>query len=164
MAADPLETAWKMHGALADWTGKADGKASFALTLQATVLAALGVLAGSGRVFGDVGTGPALFLLWLGASLLGAGASFAVAAISPNLRKERRGPQEGDDFLYFGHLRTWEPVDLEVALRENDPLPALTRQLVVMSEIAWIKHRRVQWSLSLAAAGAVALALTAAVG
>jgi hypothetical protein len=164
VAADPLETAWKLHSAIADWTGKADSKASFSLTLQATILAALGVLAGTGRVFSDVSSGLALFLLWLGASLLGIGATFAVVAISPNLRKERRGPRRDDDFLYFGHLRAWEPCDLERALREKDPLPALSRQLVVMSEIAWTKHRRVQWSLSLAVAGAVTLALATAIG
>lgn len=163
MAADPVEAAWKVHGALADWTGKADIKASFALTLQSTILAVLGVLAGSGQGFRDLGSGAARPLLWVGAGLLACGAACAAVAISPNLRKERRGPAVDDDFLYFGHLRTWDPNELETALRDKDLLPALSRQLIVMSEIAWSKHRRVQWSLVLAVAGSVTLGLAAAV-
>ncbi|MFD9571464.1 Pycsar system effector family protein [Streptomyces sp. NPDC059982] len=162
MAADPLETAWKLHSAISDWTGKADVKASFALTLQSTILAVLGVLAGSSQGTKGLGSGAARPLLWMGVVFLACGACCAAAAISPNLRKERRSLEAGEDFLFFGHVRTWEPANLESALREKDPLPALSRQLVVMSEIAWTKHRRVQWSLLLAVPGVVALSLAAA--
>ncbi|WP_368067388.1 Pycsar system effector family protein [Streptomyces sp. VNUA116] len=162
MANDPLEMAWKMHAALADWIGKADSKASFALTAQSATLALLGILVGSGRVDTGSGSDTSQALLWAGALFLAGGAACAAVTVSPNLRKERRGANADDDFLFFGHLRSWAPTELETALRDKDPLPALSRQLVVMSEVAWTKHRWVQWSFVLAAAGAITLGLAAA--
>ncbi|CAM5593929.1 hypothetical protein SGLAM104S_04477 [Streptomyces glaucescens] len=161
MAADPLETAWKLQAGLADSTGKADAKASFALAIQSTALALLGILTGTGTTLGNVKHGVPLVLLWAGTILLIAGACCAAAAVSPNLRREIRGPQPDDDFLFFGHLRHWDPVALEAALRDKDLLSQLSRQIVVMSEIAWAKHRRVQWSFALAAVGSAALGMAA---
>ncbi|MEU7166976.1 Pycsar system effector family protein [Streptomyces morookaense] len=162
MAADPLETAWKIQSGLNDSTGKADTKASFALAIQSTVLALLGILANAGEGFlSKPRSGASSAFLWTGVALLACGAGFAAAAVSPNLRKERRGPQPGDDFLFFGHLRRWDPAALETALKEKDLLPQLSRQIVVMSEIAWTKHRRVQWSFALAATGSAALGVAA---
>lgn len=65
VAADPLETAWKIQAALVDWTGKADTKASIALSVQSTVLALVGVLATSGHGTG-VRSVPSQVLLWVG--------------------------------------------------------------------------------------------------
>ncbi|MGW9426664.1 Pycsar system effector family protein [Streptomyces decoyicus] len=161
MAADPLETAWKLQAGLADSTGKADAKASFALAIQSTALALLGILTSTGRSPSNPSHGASLIFLWAGVLLLASGACCAASAVSPNLRKERRGPQSDDDFLFFGHLRHWDPAALEAAIKDKDLLPQLSRQIVVMSEIAWTKHRRVQWSFALAAAGAAALGLAA---
>ncbi|MGW3122010.1 Pycsar system effector family protein [Streptomyces sp. NPDC001107] len=163
MADEPTETAWRIQAAVADWTAKADSKASFALTMQSTALAVLGLLATSRRAAGDLDSAVPRLLLWVGVLLMVAGVSCAAWAISPNLRKERRGPETSDDFLYFGHLRHLEPAVLEAALRDKDPLPSLSRQVVVMSEIAWTKHRRVQWSLMLAVAGCAAFGLATVV-
>ncbi|MFJ2417758.1 MULTISPECIES: Pycsar system effector family protein [Streptomyces] len=164
MAVESTETAWRIQAAVADLTAKADSKASFALTMQSTALAVLGLLASSQRAAGDLESGASRLLLWCGVLLMVGGASCAAWAISPNLRKERRGPERDDDFLYFGHVRHLEPAELEEVLRNKDPLPPLSRQLVVMSEIAWTKHRRVQWSLTLAVAGCTAFALATVVG
>lgn len=164
MADEPTETAWRIHAAVADWTAKADSKASFALTMQSTALAVLGLLATSKRAAGDLDSNVPRLLLWIGVLLMVAGVSCAAWAISPNLRKERRGPESDDDFLYFGHVRHLDPAVLEAALRDKDPLPSLSRQVVVMSEIAWNKHRRVQWSLMFAVAGCAAFGLATVVG
>ena len=164
MAAEPTETAWRIQAAVADLTAKADSKASFALAMQSTALAVVGLIAGSQRAAGDLDSGVTRLLLWCGVSIMVGGASCAAWAISPNLRKERRGAERDDDFLYFGHVRHLEPAALEEILRDKDPLPPLSRQLVVMSEIAWTKHRRVQWSLILAVAGCAAIALATVVG
>ncbi|GHK02057.1 hypothetical protein Stsp02_63530 [Streptomyces sp. NBRC 14336] len=164
MAVEPTETAWRIQAAVADWTAKADSKASFALTMQSTALAVLGLLASSKRVAGDLDSTVPGLLLWIGVLLMVGGVSCAAWAISPNLRKERRGPEVDDDFLYFGHVRHLDPEVLEAALRDKDPLPSLSRQVVVMSEIAWTKHRRVQWSLMLGVAGCAAFGLATVVG
>jgi hypothetical protein len=161
MAVDPLETAWKLQTGLNESTGKADTKASFALAIQSTVLALVGILTQGKPNPPSLEHGPSLVLLWAGVVFLACGACCAAAAVSPNLRKERRGPRPDDDFLFFGHLRQWDPTALKTALQEKDILPQLSRQIVVMSEIAWAKHRRVQWSFALAAAGSLALGLAA---
>ncbi|WP_218776481.1 Pycsar system effector family protein, partial [Streptomyces alboverticillatus] len=101
---------------------------------------------------------------WAGVLTLLAGACLAAAAVSPNLRSERRGQEPDEDYLFFGHLRHFEPEQLEGALRERDLLAALSRQLVVMSEIAWAKHRRVQWSFAAAVTGSGALGIAAVIG
>ncbi|WP_208882134.1 Pycsar system effector family protein [Streptomyces armeniacus] len=164
MAVEPTETAWRIQASIADWTAKADSKASFALTMQSTALAVLGLLATSKRATGDLDSTLARLLLWVGVVLMVGGVSCAAWAISPNLRKQRRGPESNDDFLYFGHVRHLEPTTLEAALRNKDPLPTLSRQVVVMSEIAWNKHRRVQWSLMLGVSGCAAFGLATVVG
>ncbi|MFE2313866.1 Pycsar system effector family protein [Streptomyces sp. NPDC059441] len=164
MAVEPTETAWRIQASVADWTAKADSKASFALTMQSTALAVLGLLASSKRAAGDLDSTASRLLLWTGVLLMVGGIGCAALAISPNLRKERRGPESNDDFLYFGHVRNLDPLVLEAALRGKDPLPSLSRQVVVMSEIAWNKHRRVQWSLMLAVAGCAAFGLATVVG
>ncbi|MFB7010269.1 MULTISPECIES: Pycsar system effector family protein [unclassified Streptomyces] len=163
MAADPLETAWKIQAALADSTGKADTKASIALSLQSTVLALLGVLATSGHGMGSRSV-TSQALLWAGGCILLCGALLAAAAVTPNLRLERKGPGPDDDYLFFGHLRHFEPEALEAALRSGSALSALSRQIIVMSEIAWTKHRRVQLSLLLAVMGCATLGASAAIG
>ncbi|MFE0188297.1 Pycsar system effector family protein [Streptomyces sp. NPDC058989] len=163
MAADPLETAWRIQAALADWTGKADTKASIALSVQSTVLALVGVLTTSGHG-AETRSVAGHALLWAGGCILLCGALLAAAAVTPNLRLERRGPGPDDDFLFFGHLRHFEPEALETALRSGSTLPALSRQIVVMSEIAWTKHRRVQLSFLLAVMGCGALGASAVIG
>ncbi|MER6047716.1 DUF5706 domain-containing protein (plasmid) [Streptomyces sp. BHT-5-2] len=163
MAADPLETAWRIQAALADWTGKADTKASIALSVQSTVLALVGVLATSGHG-AAARSAPGQALLWAGGCILLCGALLAAAAVAPNLRLERRGPGPDDDYLFFGHLRHFEPEALEAALRSGSALSALSRQIVVMSEIAWTKHRRVQFSFVLAVMGCAVVGASAAIG
>ncbi|MEV1023235.1 Pycsar system effector family protein [Streptomyces sp. NPDC050264] len=143
----PIETAWRMHGVLIDWTGKADSKAVFVLTLQSSVLVVTGTLVGSRHGIGDLNGAGERVILGAGVLLLILGLCLAVAAVSPRLVGRGGGQVRNHDFLYFGHLRSWSSDDLETALREEDPLPVLTRQLIVMSDIAWSKHRRVQWSL-----------------
>ncbi|MFM9703314.1 Pycsar system effector family protein [Streptomyces galilaeus] len=77
--------------------------------------------------------------------------------------RDTQVPRSGQGFIYFGDLRGLAPDDLAQTVRTTDPLPALSRQLVVMSKIAWRKHRYTQASLVLAASGLVTAALAAAV-
>ncbi|MBZ6139919.1 Pycsar system effector family protein [Streptomyces olivaceus] len=156
------ETAWRIHAALADWTGKVDAKAAFALTLESGALALTAVLrSSSGTRSGGSPPGQSFPVLATAAMvLLTAAALMSVLAVVPRLR-DRWVPSSGQDFIYFGHLRGLAPETLAQALRSTDPLPALSRQLVVMSEIAWRKHRYTQVSLSLAATGLVTAAAAA---
>ncbi|MFF5966174.1 Pycsar system effector family protein [Streptomyces collinus] len=155
---DPVETAWRIHAVVADWTGKVDAKAGFALTLESAVLAAVIALAESGHHLGKVhGTVPR-GLFWLGVALLGLAALAAVSVVSPRLRAQP-GHDPHQHFVYFGDLRHWDPEHLAEKLTTTSALGPLTRQLVDMSQIAWVKHQRVRQSLALAVAGVAVTAL-----
>lgn len=157
MSPDPVDTAWKIHSALVDWTGKVDTKASFALTVESAILVAITALSSNGRRLGRI-DGCAIWVLYIGVAVLALSALFAISVVSPNLRKRKVPSEVGENFIFFGHVRHWNPADLERALRERDPLPVLSRQLVVMSKIAWGKHERVKWSFLLAVLGALLVA------
>ncbi|MFJ4617606.1 Pycsar system effector family protein [Streptomyces sp. NPDC088812] len=163
--ASTVETAWRIYTALADWTGKVDTKAAFALTVESAALALTAVLRSSshsgpgGAPRLDGLSAPALATVGMG--LLTVAALLAVLAVVPRLGDEGV-PRSGPGFVYFGDLRGLAPDELAQTLRTTDPLPVLSRQLVIMSKIAWRKHRCTQASLALAAAGLVTAALAAA--
>ncbi|MET8685279.1 Pycsar system effector family protein [Streptomyces sp. NPDC004732] len=147
---DPVETAWRIHAVLIDWTGKVDAKAGFALALESAV--AVIAFSGSDDRLAELDGVLSLILFWLGAALLGLSAIASMSAISPRLGR-RAGPHRENHFLYYGDLRHWAPERLAEKLGQTSPLDALTHQLVVMSQVLWIKSRRVQQSLALAVVG-----------
>ena len=156
----PAETAWKIHDAVQDWTGKVDVKASFALTIESALLAVILTLStGQHRLTHLPGGSEALYIA--GLVLVIAGALAAVWAVTPHLRARNLGNEWQSNFVFFGHLKDWPPEQLEAALAERDVLPMLSRQLVTMGKIAWVKHRLLQASLAAAVVGSVLLGLAA---
>lgn len=154
-----LDIGWRVHGALIDYTGKADSKAGFALSVELAALATAVALSSKDRVFGQLGLSWTAGLFYGGILLMICAVGFAVAAVGPRLHSRQTERHWRTNFIYFGHLRFWEPADLTRALQEADPLPVLCRQLVDLSRILWIKHRRVQLSLWLAFTSGAALLL-----
>lgn len=159
-APDCVETAWRMHATLIDWTGRVDNKASFALAIESAVLLAVVGLAGEGRRLSAV-DGWAAVWLWCGVLLLVGSVLSAAAAVRPALTARGATPDGPRDFIYFGHLKHWDPGALEEALREREILPILARQCVAMAQITWLKHRLLQTSLWAAVVGTALLALAA---
>ncbi|MBV7699152.1 Pycsar system effector family protein [Streptomyces sp. TRM70350] len=155
---DPVETAWRIHAALTDWTGKVDAKAGFALTLESAALGAIIAFSGSRHRLGQLDGAFPTVLFWVGAALLGLAALAAVSVVSPRL-----GTAQGHDwrqnFVYFGDLRHWEPDRLAEKLADTSALAPLSRQLVDMSRVIWAKQQRVRQSLMLAVAGVVVVVL-----
>ena len=159
-----VKTAWQIHASLHESTRTVDAKASFALAMESAVLAGIAALSGSGRALGRV-SGFAELVLWAGVVLIGISAILAVLVVVPRHNGEGRTPRPGEDeFLFYGHLRHWAPDDLAQRLGDTDALPTLSRQLVVMSAIAWTKHKRVQQSLALAVVGSLLVAAVIAFG
>ncbi|TJZ41976.1 hypothetical protein FCH28_36005 [Streptomyces piniterrae] len=152
---DAADTAWRIHTALMDWTGKVDTKASFALSLESAAVTALAAFSGD-VVDASFGRGrwAVVALYWTGVGLLMAAIVMAVVVVMPRLdgAAAKADPRAG--FVYFGHLRHWAPAQLTEALRGQDPVPVLCRQVIDMSRISWRKHRLVQMSLVAATAGA----------
>ncbi|PSM37822.1 hypothetical protein C6Y14_40030 [Streptomyces dioscori] len=155
---DPVETAWRVHTVLTDWAGKVDAKAAFALTLESAALGALIAVSGPGHRLGELDSTLPKVLFWLGVALLGLAALAAVSVVSPRLRSEP-GLDRENHFIYFGDLRHWDPQHLAERLGQVSPLESLTRQLVTMSQVVWVKHQRVRQSLMLAIAGSASVVL-----
>lgn len=152
--AEATETAWRIHGALGEWTARVDAKASFALTLQTAALAGILALSSDGHRLDDLHGWMPLTLLWSGTVLVMAGAVFAMLVVVPRLRAAHIRDEAPDNFIYFGHLMHRAPEELTTALQQHSPLPVLSRQLIAMSRITWAKHRHVQWSFLSFLAGA----------
>lgn len=151
-----FENAWRLHDAQMDWTGKVDAKAAFALTVQASLLGAAVVL------LPDMNTCIEYVLLGASVALVSAGAVGAARVVAPQLRSKSIAGESSSNFIYFGHARSWTPEDLARELRRTDLTEQVARQVVVMADIAWTKHRRVAWSIWLGVAGGAFL-LAAAV-
>ncbi|MFI1946809.1 Pycsar system effector family protein [Streptomyces virginiae] len=150
-----LDTAWRIHTAVAEWTGRVDTKASVVLTLEMAVLAGLVTLSTGGRGLpGDIRPG----LFWCGALLFVAAAACAVMVVMPRMRARHVPGEAATNFVYFGHLRLWDPAALAGALTSG-VLEVLVRDIVACSAIAWRKHRLLQLSIVIASAGGLLLLL-----
>ncbi|MGL5827176.1 MAG: Pycsar system effector family protein [Nocardioides sp.] len=159
---DPgIETAWRIHGAVAAWTTNVDQKASFALAIESAVLVAVAGFTKKGSLFGSLEGQFEITTFALGIFLLIAGVVCAGNVVKPRLRGRAASREWPDHFIYFGHVRHWSPEGLAAKLSNAELLPALSQLLVAMSDIAWRKHRGVQASLWLAFAGFVTLSVCA---
>lgn len=157
--ATPLDTAWQLHAAQMEWTGKVDTKAGFMLTLDTAAIATGVALSAEGMVFHGIADDNWLSLLYgLSLALLIAAAFMATWAVAPALRAGNLQAEATEDFIYFGHAQHWTADKLAEALGERDVLPVVTRQIVRMAEIAWNKHRRVAWATWLTGAGVLLMA------
>lgn len=154
-----VETAWRIHASVQDWIGKVDAKASFAFGLEAAVFTATVALTSRGNVFHDLTSWVEVALLALGLTLIGVAAFFASIVVAPRIRSSKKTGHSAHEFLYFGHLKDWKSRQLRDALLEQSPLHGLTEQLIVLSRIAWRKHRLVQISVISAMSGAASLVL-----
>lgn len=153
---DPVETAWKIHAAHVDWTGKVDSKAAFALAIESAMFA--GVL----RIrLTDLKTGQSEFFFWVGVVLLVLALLAVLLVVAPRLRTSELRDESDEDFIYFGHVKEWTAESLETALKTKDVLPVLSRQIVRMADIAWTKHRRLQQSLSAAVFAGICFTISA---
>ncbi|MCC9175848.1 Pycsar system effector family protein [Arthrobacter sp. zg-Y179] len=152
-----IEQAWKIHAAQAEWTGKVDAKASFAFAVESAIIATTVALSANGRLFSNISGWLDETLYWIGVLSLLAGAFFALVVVRPRLKADVVKKMAEDNFIYFGHAQYWESGDLAQALKERDILPVITRQIVVMADIAWQKHRWVQLSMSLGGVGGALL-------
>lgn len=157
---DPVDTAWRIHSAVVDWTGKVDTKASFALTIEAALLAGVVTLSGGGRALSDLHC-VGLFLYIVGLTCLIGAVLCAAWVVRPRLRSASISDESATNFIYFGHLKQLTAEKVQDKLVNAELLPVLSRQLVEMSKIAWTKHRLVQFSLTLAPVGVALLGLSA---
>jgi hypothetical protein len=161
---DALDTAWRIHAALTDWTGKVDTKAAFCFAVESAVLVAVVNLKVPGRLFAVLKGPRQTWAFGIGVALIILGITFAGNVVMPRLRRRKTKNEWPANFIYFGHLRHWEPAALEAKLSSTPMLPVLSHQLVVMSKIAWRKHVMVQLSLLVGGLGAASLILCGLLG
>lgn len=154
---EAIETAWRIHGAISDWTGKVDAKASFAFALESAGIATAVALADDNKVFSKLEGPLQEVLYWGGLLTLAVAAVFSVWVVIPRLRMRKVKEEYPNNFIYFGHLKFWNSTRLPTTIKQKDLLPVLTHQMVEMSKITWKKHIAVIWSIYLALAGGAAL-------
>lgn len=160
---DPIETAWRIHGAQVDWIGKVDSKASFALAIESAVLVSVAGASQDGPLSHLSGFWE-LALYRGGIICLIVGVLLAITVVAPRIRSGHPDEEvKKKHFIHFGHLRHWEPQELARALQDADLLAVLCDQVVIMAQIAWSKHLRVQASLAAGVAGGALIGLTATI-
>ena len=113
---DPIDTAWKLHSAQMEWTGKVDAKAGFILTLDAAAITTSIALSSEGMVFHGVSTGPFQLLYDLSILLFVTAAVLAAWAVAPALRLGNLKEEAKSNFIYFGHARFWDPDNLATSM------------------------------------------------
>lgn len=147
---EAIDFAWHVHGAQEAWTAKVDTKASILLALQGGALFAILAANAERGVLGTL-TGCAAVIEVAGAVSLVIGLLSSAIAVFPLLGPVREHRANfRDHFIYFGHVRHWEPAALAEALRQRsqpDEFDMLALQLIAMSKRNWLKHRFVQVSL-----------------
>lgn len=152
-----IEHAWKVHAAQADWTGKADTKASFSFTIESATLGVTVALSAANRIFASMPSGLPPFLYWVGVVALLAGMFCALMCVVPRLKSKGLLKAAEENFIYFGHARYWDADKLADAFKAHDMLPMIARQIVVMADVAWDKHKWVQRSMTFGAIGGACL-------
>jgi hypothetical protein len=161
---DPLQAAlhfaWRIHDRNSEFSGRLDAKASVILSLE-TALAVVAV-AGTkkGNPLSDLrGAALAAFLICI--ALIAVAIVLAGLVLLPRVfwpwtsRRQSHG-----DFSFYAGLRRWDPAELRsrlVELGTRGQLDVLAEQLVIMSQVAWRKHLRLQWSVIIAMLALAAL-------
>jgi hypothetical protein len=141
--------AWTTHSAITDWTAKVDTKAAIVLSLGSVLLGFFVTLSGKGRILDDM-HGWRLILERVGLGWSAIGVVLASLVVAPRLNRRLTRSSWRENFVYFGHLRYWEPTDLREKLRSlevDQELSVLATQLVATSRIAWHKHRLLQGAM-----------------
>lgn len=158
---DAVEHAWKVHGAIDSWTAKVDVKASIVLSLLSAAFATAILLAQKDQPLAGL-DGWNVWATRAGFMLLGFGVALSGGVVFPHLRRRASEDEWRSNSIYFGHLRRWEAADLTRVLSgqtNRDRLELLARQHIRMSEIAWHKHARLQYSMLVASLGILLLIL-----
>lgn len=154
-----LDFAWRVHGALEAWTGRVDTKASITLAIESAILGFVVTMSKKGERFAKL-DGFSNLTYHVGIACLLVAVLFALLVVIPQLRRRRSRQEWRTGMVYFGHLRHWNSADLATALKTKQVYETqLANQLVSMSKIAWRKHTRLQWSISLLILGAACLVL-----
>lgn len=145
-----VDFAWRTHGAITDWTAKVDTKAAIVLSLGGVLLGFFVTLSGSNRVLANL-QGWRLAVEWVGLAMVAIAVLCAGLVVAPRLNRRQSKKIWREHIVYFGHLRHWDPKDLQRELNgltAERELDVLSRQLVTTSKIAWYKHSLLQFSIA----------------
>jgi hypothetical protein len=154
------QRAWEIYRSHAEWIARVDIKASILLALQGIALGAVFTMTAADRPFASLHEWWDITTFIVGVALLLAGLVLAVLVIAPRVRTKKPSKRALHDFIYFGHTRWWKADDLERTLHDS-ALTVLSRQLIILGEIAWQKHLFAMWATWLFLASVVALSALA---
>ncbi len=160
---DARSNAWKVHDAQVQWTSQVDAKAAFVLAIESGLLAGIVTLSGDNHRLTDLDDDFTRYSYMLGMAFVVAALICVAWVVRPRLRKTdmSKEPDENADYIYFGHAQAWSPEKLASTFERGDILPAISRQIVRMADIAWKKHVALQWSITCAVIGTSIVGLAA---
>jgi hypothetical protein len=163
-AADPFhEYSLNVQRALHEWTAKVDTKASVVLTLETAAFGAVLAFSSETRPLAHL-SGSLVWFYRSGVSFLIGAILCAGAAVFPQLNRRNARRTWQHNYVYFGHLRRWQPKDLITAVQTDGTERehfVVSTQIIALSKIVWRKHVFLQWSMSLALLGAVCVGTAA---
>lgn len=145
---DAVHTAWNIHSTVLGWTRNVDNKASFVSAIEVAILLGILTLAAEQRQLSRLSGVWQLGLFWLGVAALITSVGLVLWVVSPHLRTPRIREEYQSNVIFFGHAKYWDPQDLAEFLGRDDILPMLSREITAASDIAWKKHRNLQFSIA----------------
>ena len=161
-----VDFGWRTHAAITDWTAKVDTKASIILSISGVLLGFCVTLSTNKRVLAGL-EGWHLMVERIGLVGLASGVVLAGLVVMPRLNRRKSKKIWKKNFIYFGHLRHWEPEKLRkelAVLSVGKELDVLSEQLVSTSKIAWFKHSCLQLSIWSVLIGVVLIFVSAVAG
>lgn len=163
-----VEFAWKVHAVQEQWATRADTKAAVIFTVEGAVIAAVAAAfsnaAFSNATFVGSIVGWRLLMVWLGILSSAIAIVIAFLVVIPQLGRRRQMSQESH-FIYFGHLRSWEPAVLEerlTALSGPEQIAQLSTQLIRLGVGNWRKYHLLRAAVIAALLGALLLVVALA--
>ena len=142
--------AWRTHQALVGWTASVDTKAAITLSLGGVILGFYISQGSSNHILLSAHRWQSVTEI-IGMCLTVIGVIISGLVIAPRLNRRLTKKNWQQNYLYFGHLRSWDTHRLKRALTELDndqELELLSAQLVAMARIAWYKHALLQLALA----------------
>lgn len=146
------ELAWRVHENAKGWIVQVDVKAAAALAIEAAILGFAFALLKDSSSSAQL-THLSRWIASGGLLLLLISVFLSTLVLLPRI-KLREPKVKTQSYLYFGHLRHWDKSELSATLARNRVDDGeIADQVIKMSEIAWRKHVKLQWSLYLLLAG-----------
>jgi hypothetical protein len=156
--------AWETHRAMTAWTSSVDTKATIVLSISGLLLGLY--LSELSAAHTPIRPHHWQYIVgFAGMALTAAAVIMSGLVVTPRLNRRRTRQNWQENYIYFGHLRLWDPSKLRqhlASLSVDQELFLLADQLVSTAKIAWRKHSLLQIAMGMLLCGVLLVALALA--